>query len=421
MSQPKRQTMAGAPKCRHCSAELHLVAADLGCTPISNEFLSADQLNGPEPFYPLRAFVCQNCRLVQLQDFFLSSDLFREDYAYFSSYSSAWLAHAERYAAAMMERWALGSGSRVVEVASNDGYLLQYFAAREIPVLGIEPSRSVAEVAMTERKIPTVVRFFGRDTAEELYAEGHSADLVAANNVLAHVPDINDFVAGFRVLLKPQGVATFEFPHLLNLLRLTQFDTIYHEHFSYLSLLAAERIFAEAGLRVFDVERLPTHGGSLRLFVCRTESDHRSSEAVASVRADEAAAGLEGDAVYLAFEERVREVKRSLLKLLIGLKREGKTVVGYGAPAKGNTLLNYCGVGADMVDFTVDRSPHKQGKFLPGTRLPIYPPSKIDEVKPDYVLILPWNLEDEIKDALGHIRAWGGRFILPIPTPRIVD
>ena len=394
--------------------------ADLGSTPISNDFLSPAQVNGPEPFYPLRALVCRACRLVQLQPFFRSSDLFREDYAYFSSYSSAWLAHAKAYAAAMTARLGLGAGAKVVEIASNDGYLLQYFAAAGSPVLGVEPSRSVADVAVRERNIPTEVCFFGVETARQLAAQGHRADLMAANNVLAHVPDINDFVAGFAVLLKDGGIATFEFPHVLNLIRLTQYDTIYHEHFSYLSLLAAERIFAKAGLRVFDVERLPTHGGSLRLFVCHAANGLPEGEGLSAVRAEEAEAGLGEDAVYLAFADRVRESKRALLELLIGLKRKGATIVGYGAPAKGNTLLNYCGIGADMLDYTVDKSPHKQGRFLPGTRLPIHAPSRIDETRPDYVLILPWNLEEEIRGELAHVADWGCRFILPVPTARIV-
>ena len=408
------------PHCRHCGAPLDLVLADLGSTPISNDFLTAAQVDGPEPFYPLRALVCRRCRLVQLQDFFRAEDLFREDYAYFSSYSSSWLAHSELYARRMSERFGLDGGSKVVEVASNDGYLLQYFKAAGVPVLGVEPSRSVADVAVAERGVPTVVRFFGKETAAELAAQGHSADLMAANNVLAHVPDINDFVAGFGVLLKAEGVATFEFPHLLNLIRLNQFDTIYHEHFSYLSLLAAERIFAGAGLRVFDVERLTTHGGSLRLFACRAGAGFAETGALAALRREESEAGLETDEVYAAFSERVREAKRALLELLVGLKREGAVIVAYGAPAKGNTLLNYCGVGADMVAFTVDRSPHKQGRFLPGTRLPIHDPAKIAEVRPDYVLILPWNLEDEIREQLAHVKAWGGRFIVPIPTARVV-
>lgn len=411
----------GSPACRHCGAALTLSFADLGSTPISNDFLSAEQVNGPDPFYPLRAFVCSECRLVQLQDFFRSDDLFREDYAYFSSFSPSWLRHAERYAGDMTARFRLGPDAKVVEVASNDGYLLRYFKERGIPVLGVEPSRSVADVAEREHGIPTIVRFFGAETARDLVAQGHAADLMAANNVLAHVPAINDFVAGFGVLLKPEGVATFEFPHLLNLIRLNQFDTIYHEHFSYLSLLAVERILGRNGLRAFDVEVLPTHGGSLRVFACRPEAGHREGPGLAAARAAEAEAGLDGDQVYAAYGEQVRETKRGLLELLIRLKREGRRIVGYGAPAKGNTLLNYCGIGSDMLDFTVDRSPHKQGRFLPGTRLPILDPGAIDEARPDYVLILPWNLRDEITEQLAHIRSWGGRFIVPIPAATVLD
>jgi SAM-dependent methyltransferase len=418
MSEPMQN--AAEPKCRHCGAPLTLVFADLGSTPISNDFLSAAQVNGPDPFYPLRAFVCQSCRLVQLQDFFRSDDLFREDYAYFSSYSPSWLKHAETYASRMTQRFGLGAGSMVVEIASNDGYLLQYFKAAGVPVLGVEPSASVAKMAVEERGIPTVERFFGVNTARDLLEQGHAADLMAANNVLAHVPAINDFVTGLAVLLKPGGVATFEFPHLLNLIRLNQFDTIYHEHFSYLSLLAVRRILERNGLRVFDVEVLATHGGSLRVFACRPGAAHAEQPGVQTVIAAELAAGLDQDAVYVAFGEQVRETKRALLELLIRLKRQGKRIVGYGAPAKGNTLLNYCGIGTDMLDFTVDRSPYKQGRFLPGTRLPILDPSAIDDVRPDYVLILPWNLREEITAQLASIRRWGGQFIVPIPTATIV-
>ncbi len=416
-----RAAGAAEPRCRHCCAPLALVMADLGSTPISNEYLSAETVDGPEPFFPLRVLVCQTCRLAQLQDFFGASDLFREDYAYFSSFSSDWLAHAERYAGAMTTRFGLSAASKVVEVASNDGYLLQYFKRGGVPVLGVEPCRSVAEAAIARHGIPTEIRFFGVETAEALARDGHSADLMAANNVLAHVPDINDFVGGFQRLLKPEGVATFEFPHLANLIRLAQFDTIYHEHFSYLSLLALQRVFESAGLRVFDVETLTTHGGSLRLFVCQAGASHARSAAVDEVLRQELDLGLDSDAVYRAYGETVREAKRALLSLLIELKRAGKTIVGYGAPAKGNTLLNYCGVGADMLDFTVDRSPHKQGRFLPGTRLPIFAPERIGEVRPDYVLILPWNLEAEITRDLAHIRDWGGKFIVPIPTARVLD
>jgi SAM-dependent methyltransferase len=413
-------THAPTTYCRHCRTPLRLIVADLGSTPVSNDFLTPETVNGPEPFYPLRAYVCEACRLVQLHDFFRSDDVFRADYAYFSSYSASWLKHAERYAARMTERLRLGATSLVVEVASNDGYLLQYFKAAGIPVLGVEPSGSVAKVAREERHIPTLEIFFGESTAKQLVAEGHRADLTAANNVLAHVPDINDFVRGFAILLKDEGVATFEFPHLANLLAKNQFDTIYHEHFSYLSLLACERIFAAQGLRIFDVEELPTHGGSLRLYACLTSATHAEGPGLAAVRAKESAMGLDTDAAYTGYAEQVRETKRTLLELLIGLKRQGKTIVGYGAPAKGNTLLNYCGIGADMIDFTVDLSPHKQGLFLPGTRLPVLAPDAIRSARPDYVLILPWNLEEEIKEQCAFIREWGGQFIVPIPNARIV-
>lgn len=408
-------------RCRHCEAQLDLVFADLGSTPISNAFLKPEQVDGPEPFYPLRALVCRECWLVQLQDFFTGPDLFAEDYVYFSSYSKSWLDHAARYADQMTARFDLGTASRVVEIASNDGYLLQYFKGRGIEVLGVEPSLSVAQVAERDRGIPSVVKFFGRQTARELADHDRRADLMAANNVLAHVPDINDFVGGFEILLKEEGVATFEFPHLLNLIRETQFDTIYHEHFSYLSLLAVERILEAAGLRVFDVEQLPTHGGSLRVFACRQAAAHAAQPGLERVRTLEQEAGLGTAEVYEAFDASVRETKRALLELLIRLKRDGARIVGYGAAAKGNTLLNYCGIGADMIDYVVDRSPHKQGLFLPGTRLPVHAPEMIDETRPDYVLILPWNLREEIMEQLAHVRGWGGRFIVPVPVARVID
>lgn len=410
----------GQSKCRHCGEALSLVFADLGATPVSNDYLTEATRVGPELYYPLRAFVCQVCRLAQLDDFRRSDELFREDYAYFSSVSTSWLAHARRYADAMTERFELGAESTVVEVASNDGYLLQYFMAKGVRILGVEPSNSVAEYAVREKGIPTRIEFFGRATGRRLASEGWAADLTAANNVLAHVPDLNDFVAGFREILKPEGVATFEFPHLLNLIRENQFDTIYHEHFSYLSLLAADRFFSRNGLRVFDVETLPTHGGSLRLFTCRQTAAWGRSDRVEAVLAEERAAGLDQDAVYSAFAEQIREAKRSLLELLIDLKRQGKTIVGYGAPAKGNTLLNYCGVGADFLEFTVDRSLQKQGMYLPGTRLPIRAPEALDTLRPDYILILPWNIKDEIMQQMAHVSIWGGRFVIPIPKAIIV-
>jgi SAM-dependent methyltransferase len=406
--------------CRHCRTPLSVIFADLGATPVSNDYLAPEQRFGAEPYYPLRAFVCEACRLVQLEDFRRADELFREDYAYFSSVSTSWLDHARRYAEAMTTTYALTPASTIVEVASNDGYLLQYFKAGGMNVLGVEPCRSVADHAIATKGIPTRIEFFGVETARKLAAEGFSADLTAANNVLAHVPDINDFVGGFREILKPEGVATFEFPHLYNLIRENQFDTIYHEHFSYLSLLAAERFFTANGLRIFDVEQLPTHGGSLRLHTCRTGAAHARSPRVDAVLTEERALGMHENAVYTGFAEQVRETKRALLELLIGLKRQGKVIVGYGAPAKGNTLLNYCGIGADFLEFTVDRSPQKQGLFLPGTRLAIHAPEAIDVLKPDYVLILPWNIRDEVMAQMAHIRDWGGKFIVPIPRAAIV-
>jgi SAM-dependent methyltransferase len=411
----------GVSKCRHCGAALRTMFADLGATPVSNDYLSETSRYGPEPYYPLRVFVCGSCWLVQLEDFRRAADLFREDYAYFSSVSTSWLDHAKRYAEAATQRFGLNERSTVVEVASNDGYLLQYFKRGDVRVLGVEPCRSVAEQAIHEKGIPTLIEFFGETMAIRLAAGGFSADLTVANNVLAHVPNINDFVSGFRELLKPEGVATFEFPHLSNLIRQCQFDTIYHEHFSYLSLLAVEQIFSSNGLRVFDVETIPTHGGSLRLFACKPEASWGRSGRVDQVLERERSDGLDNEIVYLSFAERVKETKRSLLELLIGIKRKGKTIVGYGAPAKGNTLLNYCGIGSDFLEFTVDRSIKKQNLYLPGTRLEIRHPEAIDVARPDYVLILPWNLKGEIIDQMKHVRDWGGRFIVPIPHPTIYE
>lgn len=405
--------------CRFCAQPLTELFADLGATPVSNEFLPAARADAAEAFYPLRAMVCGACRLVQLQDFRKADDLFHADYRYFSSISQSWLAHCARFADAMAARFGLGPDATVVEAASNDGYLLQYFKQRGVRVLGVEPSASVAQVAIEQRGVPTEIAFFGRETAARLAAAGWRADLTAAKNVLAHVPDIADFVAGFATLLKPHGVATFEFPHLLRLMRENQFDTVYHEHFSYLSLLAVERIFGEAGLRVFDVEELPTHGGSLRLFACLPDAPHAAGPGLDAARDAERRAGLDGPAAYSAFAEQVRETKRALLTLLIDLKRQGKRIVGYGAPAKGNTLLNYCGIGADFLDFTVDLSPHKQGLRLPGTRLEIRHPDAIAAARPDYVLILPWNIREEVMAQMAHVADWGGRFITPIPEPRI--
>ena len=401
-------------RCRFCGTPLTDTFADLGMSPLSNSYVPPEHGRSMERFYPLHAYACRGCRLVQLEEFESPEHIF-SDYLYFSSYSDSWLKHAARYTERMVERWSLGPQSHVVEIASNDGYLLQWFKERGIPVLGVEPAANVAEVARA-KGISTEVAFFGEATARRLLGEGRAADLIAANNVLAHVPDINDFVEGFRVLLKPQGVITFEFPHLLQLIQHNQFDTIYHEHFSYISLLTAERVLARHGLVLFDVEELPTHGGSLRIFG-RHEADVGKpvTEAVHALRRREVEAGLDGDEVYRRFADQVVETKRAVLEFLIGAKRAGKKVVGYGAPAKGNTLLNYCGVRTDMIDFTVDRSPHKQGMLLPGTHIPVKHPDAILEAKPDYLFILPWNLRDEIVEQMQAIRGWGGRFVVPIP------
>ena len=410
--------MAHHPTCRFCAEPLTVSLADLGSTPLSNSYLREDDLERMEPNYPLHARVCGKCFLVQLESFESPQNIFG-DYAYFSSYSDSWLRHAKAYAAAMTARFALGAVSRVIEVASNDGYLLRWFRDGGVPVLGVEPAANVAKVAEAAG-IPSRVAFFGRETARALVDEGLSADLTAANNVLAHVPDINDFVAGFAIVLKPEGVSTFEFPHLLRLMEQRQFDTIYHEHFSYLSLGTVRTIFAAHGLRVFDVEELPTHGGSLRVYACREGASHAATDAVEALLARERAFGLTDLARYAGFQEEVKAVKRDLLSFLIEAKRAGKRVAGYGAPAKGNTLLNYCGVGTDMLDFTVDRSPHKQNTWLPGTRIPVYAPERIAAEKPDFLLILPWNLKDEVMEQMAHIRAWGGRFVVPIPETKVI-
>jgi SAM-dependent methyltransferase len=407
-------------RCRHCQAPLRLVLADLGASPVANDYLDPAELGRMEPFYPLQVLVCSSCRLAQTRDVLGGEEIFRADYAYFSSHSTSWLAHAQAYVGEMARRFALGPATRWVELASNDGYLLQYALRTGAPCLGIEPCQSVADAAIA-RGVDTRVAFFGVALARQLAAEGLVADFVTANNVLAHVPDINDFVAGLAVLLKPEGAATLEVQHLLRLMQHNEFDTIYFEHFSYLSLLAATRIFEAAGLRVFDVEELPSHGGSIRFFVCHKAASHAEHASVARVRAAELAYGLGEDGVYQAWAARVRKTKRALLELLIGLKEAGKSIAAYGAPAKGVTLLNYCGVGRDFIDFTVDRAPSKQGRLMPGVHLPILDPEAIFLHKPDYLLILPWNLEAEIKAQMAGIRAWGGKFILPIPAPRIDD
>ena len=409
--------MTGRPvagRCRFCGTSFRHRVVDLGMSPLCESFLRADQLNEMEPFYPLNVWVCEQCFLVQLEEYVTGEEIF-SDYAYFSSFSDTWVSHARRYVDQMIDRLRLTTGSRVVEIASNDGYLLQFFVQRGIPALGIEPAANVAKVAES-KGVPTIVRFFGVDTARDLLAAGHEADLILGNNVLAQVPDLNDFVAGLKILLAPSGVVTIEFPHLLRTIDGNQFDQVYHEHFSYFSLYAVERIFAAHGLPIFDVEELPTHGGSLRIYARHSEDTTKElTDRLVDLRAREADAGVATLGYYKDFEARVRETKRKLLKFLIEAKQADKKVVGYGAPGKGNTLLNYCGIRTDLLDFTVDRSPHKQGKFLPGTHIPILPPERLWEAQPDYVLILPWNLRNEIMEQLAGIREWGGRFVVPIP------
>jgi SAM-dependent methyltransferase len=391
---------------------------DLGMSPLCESFLAANQLNQMEPFYPLHVFVCEKCFLVQLGEYVTPDHIYTE-YAYFSSYSDSWLRHAQNYVEMICERLKLGPKSQVIEIASNDGYLLQYFVQKSIPVLGIDPAANVAPVAI-KKGVPTLVRFFGEATAREVAAQGKQADLLLGNNVLAHVPALNDFVAGMKILLKPTGVITMEFPHLQRLMESNQFDTIYHEHFSYYSFLTAEKAFARHGLTLFDVEEIPTHGGSLRIYGRHAEDQTKPVSArVIALREREIKIGFDGLEIYAAFDGQVKETKRRLLDFLISAKREGKSVVGYGAPGKGNTLLNYCGIRTDFIDYTVDRNPYKHGKFLPGTHIPIYPPERIGQTKPDFVLILPWNLKDEIVKQLAGIREWGGRFVVPIPTVEI--
>lgn len=411
--------MSTAPSCRFCASPLSHILVDLGMSPLCESYLSPSQLNRMEPFYPLRVYVCERCWLAQLEEFVGPEEIFT-DYAYFSSYSDSWLKHAEDYTEAIVRRLGLGPSSFVVEVASNDGYLLQYFVARGIPVLGVEPARNVARAAV-EKGIPTRIGFFGEGLARDLAAEGRRADLIVGNNVLAQVPDLNDFVRGLKLLLEPRGVITLEFPHLVRLMAGNQFDTIYHEHFSYFSLTASDRIFAAQGLVLFDVEELPTHGGSLRVYLRHAEDGTKSvAGRVGELLAREEREGIARAETYARFSDRVQETKRKLLECLIGIKRRGRTICGYGAPGKGNTLLNYCGIRTDFLDYTVDRNPYKQGKFTPGTHIPILAPERIGETRPDYVFILPWNFQDEIMDQMSHIREWGGRFIVPIPEVRIV-
>jgi C-methyltransferase C-terminal domain/Putative zinc binding domain/Methyltransferase domain len=406
------------PCCRFCHAPLQQTFVDLGMSPLCESYVSAEQLNQMEPFYPLHVRVCGHCFLVQLEEYVSPERIFT-DYAYFSSYSETWLEHAKNYAEQMAGRFRLNASSLVVEIASNDGYLLQYFVSKQIPVLGIEPAANVAAEGV-QKGVPTLVKFFGRNTARELLAQGTQADLLLGNNVLAQVPDLNDFVAGMKILLASRGVVTVEFPHLMRLMEENQFDTIYHEHFSYFSFLTAEKIFAAHGLTFFDVEELSTHGGSLRIYARHAEDSSKPVSArIEELRTREETAGFTCLDRYQSFTEQVNETKRALLEFLIQAKRAGKQIVGYGAPGKGNTLLNFCGIRSDFLDYTVDRSPHKQGKFLPGTHIPIHSVDRIRETRPDYVLILPWNLKDEIMKQSAYIREWGGQFVVPIPEVKL--
>ena len=410
--------MAPLAVCRLCGADLTYTFVDLGMSPLCESYVPAEQLDDPEVFYPLHVRLCGSCLLVQLPAYVSGEHIFT-DYAYFSSYSDSWVAHAKRYADAMIGRLGLTSGSLVTEVASNDGYLLQHFAARGIPVLGVEPAANVAETARG-RGIRTEVQFLGPETGREIAGRYGRADLVAGNNVFAHVPDIRGFAAGLRALVKDDGVVTLEFPHLLRLIERRQYDTIYHEHFSYLSLLTSSRALATAGLRVVDVDELDTHGGSLRVYARPEESATEPAARVKSVFGEEEAAGLHTVAGHEGFAHEVLRIKSELLGFLLAAAAEGRSVAGYGAPGKGNTLLNHCGIRSDLLQYTVDRSPVKQGKFLPGTHIPIYAPERLAETRPDYVLVLPWNLRDEISRQLDYIRSWGGRLVFPIPALEIV-
>jgi len=407
------------PACRFCGAPLRLTVVDLGMSPLCESYVRAEQLRRVEPFYPLHVFACERCYLVQLEAFVPEDEIFAE-YAYFSGYASSWVEHARLYVEMIRERLVLGSQDLVVELASNDGYLLQHFTGTGIPILGIDPAANVAAAA-EERGVPTLVAFFGREQATRLAAEGTRAALVIGNNVLAHVPDLNDFVAGVKILLREDGTATFEFPHLQRLLDGVQYDTIYHEHFSYFSLATIAEVLGAHGLEVYDVEELATHGGSLRIYTQHAKGPNNRSGAVAALIAREELDGLRSPDRYARFAEDVKESKRALLELLISLQRDEKQVAGYGAPGKGNTLLNYCAIRTDLLEYTVDRNPYKQGLFTPGTHIPIYPPERIAETRPDYVLVLPWNLVDEISAQLAYIGEWGGRLIVPVPFATVVE
>ena len=405
--------------CRHCHSELKLTLIDLGSAPPSNAYLTAETLHRPEKCFPLRVLVCEHCWLVQTEDFAQADELFDADYAYFSAFSSSWLAHSERYVQDMVQRFHIHEHSHVVEVAANDGYLLQYVKARSIPCTGIEPTASTASAAR-EKGIDIIEEFFGVNLAKQLIAQGKQADLTAANNVLAHVPDINDFVAGFTELLKPKGIATFEFPHLLKLIKLNQFDTIYHEHFSYLSLTAVQHIFVANGINVFDVQELPTHGGSLRVFAQRTDTGTQLvSDKVGKLLKQEEDAGMRTSKYYTGFQDLAEKVKDDILSFLIEAKCQGKTVAAYGAAAKGNTLIHFAGIRPDLIQYVVDKNPAKQGKFMPGSRIPIVAENKLRQDSPDYIVILPWNLRDEIMHQLSYISEYGGRFVTAVPVLQV--
>jgi SAM-dependent methyltransferase len=405
--------------CRFCGAHLRHTLIDLGMSPLCESYIEAANLDEMEPFYPLHVRICERCFLVQLRAYVAAEQIFTE-YAYFSSYSSSWLEHAHRYADMIVDRLSLDRNSLVVEPGSNDGYLLREFAERGIPVLGVEPARNVAEAA-AESGIPTLISFFGVEAARRVLAQGRRPDLLVANNVLAQVPDLNDFVAGMKLLLAPEGVVTIEVPHLVRLIEGNQFDTIYHEHYSYFSLSTLQSILSAHGLSIFEVEELPTHGGSLRVYASHVEAARRPlNRSVSALLAHEDALGFRTMRPYASFEDRVQKVKHQLVELLIAIKRENNSVAGYGAPGKGNTLLNYCGIRGDLLEYTVDRNPYKQGLFLPGTHIPIYHPKKIEESRPDFILILPWNLKDEIVGQLRFVREWGCRFIVPIPDVTVV-
>lgn len=407
-------------KCRHCGAELKLPMVDLGSAPPSNAYLTEQTLHAPEKWFPLRVLVCEHCWLAQTEDFAQADELFDSEYAYFSGFSNSWLAHSERYVADMVARFRLTVDSHVVEIAANDGYLLQYVKARDIPCTGVEPTASTAAAARA-KGIPIVEDFFGIRLAKELVTQGKQADLTAANNVLAHVPDINDFVGGFSVLLKPLGIATFEFPHLLKLIAENQFDTIYHEHFSYLSLSAVDRIFAANGLSVFDVEEHPTHGGSLRVFAQRSDTGQQTRSArVDTLLERESQAGMLSAEYYSDFQRKTEQVKNNLLEFLLEAKRHGKRVAAYGAAAKGNTLMNFAGVRPDLISFVVDRNPAKQGKYMPGSRVPIVAEAVLREERPDYVVILPWNLRNEVMQQLDYVQGWGGRLVTAVPALQVM-